>query len=308
MSKNKGIKHTYSAYGLEIRSSLPLPELIASAGAKEDITIREEALTSLVSKEIFSDQPYSITETQAFIHFSEVGTFSIENGCEIIIRPLPKIEERLVRLPLLGACLAVLLYQRGKFVLHASAIAVNGEAIVFVGNKGDGKSTMAAMLCSRGHQLLADDTVALELDMTNHPLVLPGFPLFKLYPDSVIAATNDDPDKLPEIASNVNKRSKQAGNFCEKVLPLRAIYVFDEGKDIQINKMLPQEAVRLLIAHSYMARFNADWLENGIAISNLRHCTRVAGQIPVYTLQRPRDLSNLKDVAVKVEQHLNNKS
>lgn len=298
--------HLYSAYGFEIRSSLPLPELKTSDKAKEDITIREGALPPSVTQELLPDHPYSITETQALLHFSEVGTFSIENGREIIIQPLPDIEERLVRLPLLGACLAVLLYQRKKFVLHASAVAVNGQAIVFVGNKGDGKSTMAAMLCSRGHQLLADDTVALELDTADYPLVLPGFPQFKLYPDSVIAATNDDPDKLPEIASNVNKRSRHAENFCEKTIPLHSIYVFDEGKDIQINKMLPQEAVRLLIAHSYMARFNADWVKNGIAASNLRHCTSVAGQTPVYTLQRPRDLSNLQDVAVKVEQHLNN--
>jgi len=41
---------------------------------------------------------------------------------------------------------------------------VNGNAVVFLGNKGYGKSTMAATLYARGHSFLADDLVLIVRD------------------------------------------------------------------------------------------------------------------------------------------------
>jgi len=298
------ILHTYSAYNLEIRSSLLLPELLVlnSAGATKDITIRVEPIERQMSDDsLYSEYSYSITKTSARLYFPQTGTFLIEGGRKINVFPLPDVEERLIRLPLLGAALAVLLYQRGKFVLHASAVEINGEVVVFVGNKGHGKSTMASMLCSRGHRLLADDTVVIDLDETDRYMVLPGFPQFKLYPDAVIATSDDDPEELEEVASNLLKRSRRAENFCKETLPLRAIYVLSEGTEIRINQLIPQETIKHLIANTYMARFTSDWLR-GIAATNLQHCTAIANRIPVYLLERPLDLSTLEDVAVAVEE------
>ena len=295
--------HHYSAFNLGIRSSLLLPELpkIISAELKKDITIQVEPVENSISNNNFDPEySYSITKTKARLHFPQIGTFIMENGREMTIFPLPNIEERLIRLPLLGAALAILLYQRGKFVLHASAVSIDGEVVIFVGNKGHGKSTMASMLCSRGHQLLSDDTVVIDFNKANRHTVLPGFPQFKLYPDAVIATSKDDPEKLEEIGSNLMKRSRRAENFCEHSLPLRAIYVLSEGTEVRISQLAPQEIIKYLIANTYMARFISDWLR-GIAATNLQHCTTIANQIPVYMLERPRDLSTLEDVALAVE-------
>ena len=298
--------HYYSAYNLKIRSSLLLPELpiLNSAEAKSDINIQ----VGVVERPLSNDNPepeyyYSITKTEARLYFPEIGTFLMENGRKISVTPLPNVEERLVRLPLLGAALATLLYQRGKFVLHASAVAIDKEAVVFVGNKGFGKSTMAAMLCSRGHQLLADDTVVVDLDESEQYIVLPGFPQFKLYPDAVMATSNDDPEKLEEVASNFLKRSRRADNFCQEALPLRAIFVLNEGTDVRISQLAPQEIIKHLLSNTYMARFSSDWL-GGIAAANLQQCAAIANQIPVYLLERPRDISVLEDVASAVEEQV----
>jgi hypothetical protein len=298
--------HFYSAYNLGICSSLLLPELpsVPPSKATEDITIRLQPVRqSTVNGNHDPEYSYSISKNKAHLYFQEVGTFQIENGTEITILPLPNVEERLIRLPLLGAALAVLLYQRGKFVLHASAVAIDKEAVVFVGNKGYGKSTMAAMLCSRGHQLLADDTVVVDLDESEHYIILPGFPQFKLYPDAVIATSNDDPEKLEEVASNFLKRSRRADNFCQEALPLRAIFVLNEGTDVRISQLAPQEIIKHLLSNTYMARFSSDWL-CGIAAANLQQCAAIANQIPVYLLERPRDISILEDVALAVEEQV----
>ena len=53
---------------------------------------------------------------------------------------------------------------RGKVSLHASAVELDGAAMVLVGESGAGKSTVAFWLCaSHGAALLADDIAGLEL-------------------------------------------------------------------------------------------------------------------------------------------------
>ena len=53
---------------------------------------------------------------------------------------------------------------RGKVSLHASAVEIDGAAMVLVGESGAGKSTVAFWLCaSHGAALLADDIAGLDL-------------------------------------------------------------------------------------------------------------------------------------------------
>ena len=297
--------YSYHAYGLDFCSSIVLPELLGLDKANADDAINVKILTEQAAQDRpFPDRWYRISTEEAFIYFDQIGLFSINNGREITVAPLPDVEERLVRIPLLGASMAVLLYQRGKFVLHASAVSVGGRAIAFIGDKGYGKSTMAAMFCGLGYELLADDVVAVDLNQIEPPMIIPGFPQLKLNPDSVVTAFNDDPEKLPAIASHLDKRSRRADKFCKARQPLEAIYVLGGGEDIRISQLPSQQAVRALIANSYTARFTADWIENGLAASNLRHCVETTNHTPVFLLERPRDLSRLKDVAKAVEDHI----
>jgi hypothetical protein len=51
---------------------------------------------------------------------------------------------------------------RGYEVLHAAGVVLAGEAVLFAGPPGAGKSSLAAALLRRGGELLSDDAVALE--------------------------------------------------------------------------------------------------------------------------------------------------
>lgn len=53
---------------------------------------------------------------------------------------------------------------RGLEVMHASGVVLDGEAVLFVGPSGVGKSSLAAALLRRGGSLLSDDAVALSLN------------------------------------------------------------------------------------------------------------------------------------------------
>ncbi|WP_226624274.1 HPr kinase/phosphorylase [Alloyangia pacifica] len=49
-------------------------------------------------------------------------------------------------------------------ILHATAVAVNGRALVIRGASGAGKSGLALEMMARGAQLVADDRVVLTLE------------------------------------------------------------------------------------------------------------------------------------------------
>ncbi len=83
------------------------------------------------------------------------------DGGELLCDPLPGSAEWVTLIPAQALPLAATL--RGLEVLHASGVVVDGEAVLFAGAPGAGKSSLAAALLHRGAVLLSDDTVALEL-------------------------------------------------------------------------------------------------------------------------------------------------
>ena len=91
--------------------------------------------------------------------------------------------ERAIR-ALLPGLLAALLQQRGLLVLHASAVAREGAAVVVAGASGAGKSTLVARLLDAGWRLLSDDVVAIRLAPDGTPWVLPGPPHYRLCRDA----------------------------------------------------------------------------------------------------------------------------
>jgi len=299
--------YNYNAYNLGISSALPLPELQASAEAATDVTIRVGRVNWSPPPEALSSEElcFEVTTDKAYFFWAQLGKFTVSGGSAIVIDPCAGVEERLLRLPLLGTILAVLLHQRGRLVLHASAVAIDGEAIIFVGNKGRGKSTMAATLYGRGHQLIADDVVALSIDAPGPPMVMPGFPQIKLYPEAVASSLGDDHELLPELADGYEKRGRRVTDrFAQQSLPLRSIYVLRRGPVSTINQLDPQAALLTLIANSYMSRFGNQLLHDAEAAAHLRQCTTLIREVPVYRLERPNDLALLPSIAQLVEEHL----
>jgi hypothetical protein len=296
--------YSYKAYGLNINSALPLPELITSVGVKPDLNIKYGSIPEprAVTKAESSSEHFNGRE--AFLSFDIVGRFAMKNGDEIVIDPLPGVEENLLRLPLLGAVMATILHQRGKFILHASSVDINGRAVAFAGDKGQGKSTMTGMLNARGHRLIADDIVALETEPDGGLTVVPGGPNLKLYPDAIEHALGAEPESLPRTASILDKRVYSANSYTTSPMPFRCLYILADGDDIKIEPMGPQEMLVSVIGVSYMSRFGTKLLQGEVARAHFLHCTHLCKNLPVFRLQRPRDLSLLIEVAEAVESHV----
>jgi hypothetical protein len=54
-------------------------------------------------------------------------------------------------------------------VFHASAVSIDGRAVLFCASQGGGKSSLAAQLVLRGAGLLSDDAVAIDGQLLVHP-------------------------------------------------------------------------------------------------------------------------------------------
>jgi hypothetical protein len=301
--KEREPRHFYRAYGLTIQSALCLPELVPTAEASPDVRIRLGPVECPLLKDGGIEENFHLVENDVCFWWEQVAAFRVRQGSEIIIEPVLGAEERLVRLPLLGVVMAVLLHQRGALVLHGSAVALDGQAVVFLGGKGYGKSTTAASLYRRGHDFLADDIVAVDLSSTSEVLVFPGFPQMKLWPEAS-SALGDDPELFPQLAPNYEKRARGIHErFSDQITPIHGIYALDEGLTLAVSRMAPGESLQTLIANSYVARFGRQMLQNREGSSHFAQCIKLLQRVPVWRLARPRSLQLLGETACLVEEH-----
>lgn len=293
---------SYFAYGLGIQSALPLPEFVA-AKAGCDVTIRLGSVDSTPNDYVpleVADRPayLKITSSEAIISLKDIGVFLVRGGNEVVVIPAPSVDDRLIRSCIVGTVMAVLLYQRGLLVLHASVVYLNGGAVAFIGNSGAGKSSTAAALYARGHNIIADDVAAVKLGIGS-ATVFPGFPQIKLSPEAAVSLGYDI-ESLHLLHPQEEKRGyRLTHGFPQAPLPLLRVYVIAEDAALNIEPLRPQEAVIELVRHS-----RPTTLFHSGGTPHFLQCANLAKELTVYRLKRPRCLSLLPDLAQLVEEHV----
>jgi hypothetical protein len=291
---------TYRAYGLRIHSDLSLPELVPSSHTIPDLRIHRRTLPATTVLR----EHYECTSDAATFVWPAVGRFCVWNGREVEVEVLPDVEDRLVRLPLLGAVMAAVLHQRGYLVLHASAVLVDGQVAALVGHKGWGKSTTAAALHARGHALFTDDILAVAPG-DGPPRVVPGVPQFKLFPDAAAAALGDDPATLPALSHQTTKRARTATERFEATgsWPLAGIYVLDRGPTLSVEAAPTRQAFVELIRYSYNVLPLRETQDPSLPVL-FRRYAQLADRVPVKYLRREDDLQALPAIAQLLEADL----
>jgi hypothetical protein len=291
---------SYRAYGLTLRSSLPLPELTPSGGTP-DVDIKLAKLIQPSSATITPQGSRWATPGEIFLSFHHVGSFLARSGCALDVDLLPTVDEDIGHQLVLGPGLGAILLQRGLLVLHASAVAIHGHAVILIGGSGWGKSSTAAALFARGHGLMADDVVPIAGISDGQPTIAPGYPQVKLWPDVAAACLGSDV-AASSFQSETGKYLLPTGRgFPASALPLACIYVLDEGSHLEVASLTPREALLELLRHSYSARL----LEpTGTAAAHFTQSGELAKQVPVFRLYRERSLAELNSVARLVENHV----
>lgn len=292
--------YLHRAFGLTIRSCLPLPELMAApAGAEPDIAIDYGEVPAELPGVVKRGVRYQTAPDALRLQVDGIATYLVQGGRSITIARDPAAEDDDVRLFLLASVLGALLHQRDDLVLHGSAIEWEGGAVGFLGHSGVGKSTLATAFRQRGHAVLTDDLCVLRPAGDGPLLAYPGFPQAKLWLDSLQRL--DIPVKgLRRIRNKLEKRAVPLGDrFSTTPLPVRALYVLrlhnkDELKLVPLNGAGKFRTVR-----DQTYRFGFMGIED--RVDHFQHALRLAQQTPIAAAVRPVEGFKLDELVAMIE-------
>jgi hypothetical protein len=244
------------------------------------------------------EQAFHVTPLLAQLHSRSVGTVTVRDGRELTVTLVPGADEGPLPECVINTALPLLLYQRGYLVLRASAVVVQGLAVVFAAGDGGGKSTLAASLYQQGHGLLADDVTAIDMGC-RRPAVIPAAPLLRL--DGRTASHVGLPQHpLPGAEGRAGKGlTLVERRFAAGPVPLGVIYYLRPGADNNIGYVPLQTALMSIVYHSYPA-----CLMQPSSVEYLRLWSRLAGIVPVCAFTRRCTLSDLVEQMQMVESHL----
>ncbi|WP_404787080.1 hypothetical protein [Altericista sp. CCNU0014] len=239
--------------------------------------------------------------SQVFSGFlPKVGKFLICNGNEVIVEPLPDVDERTLRPCILGSAMSVILQQRGFLVLHASAVVMQSEAIAFLGTSGAGKSTTASAFMKQGYSVITDDVLAVQFQ-DGVPMVIPSYPFVKLLPDAV-AALGHDAETLPLLNRTTAKRIQSFENsHLLAAYPLRKIYVLTISDRHEVSDCPATEALLNLVDRSRALNALTD---PGSKKRHFQQCTDMVKSRPISILHRKPGLDELSEIVRQIETDL----
>ncbi len=304
--------YRYTAYTLNLESDWALPALIPTDNPP-DASIKQASPTDFPAR--VQQQPgwYLADPGIIFLNAPGLGLCEIAGGQHVFAAADPNIPPTSWSVFLISTALNLLLFQRDFLLLHASVIVIDGEAAGFLGASGCGKSTLAAAFEARGHAIIADDTLAIDLHNPRLPLALPAYPQMKLYPDALMMV-GVAPEPLPRVSNTRLSGDEKrlfaiADHFMLEPKPLRHLFVLDRGDFSSIERLNAGEAFRELLIHSLVGKTAAQFGVNLLttpaqAQRHLEQCSTVVMRVPSYRLRRKWSLDAIEDAVVLVENEM----
>lgn len=175
----------YVAYGLRIRSALPLP-LPSWSGPQQGRPAVDVVFGSTPARlppPAFRRRRWECVPGRCLLHLPGHARCLVADGRRIVLERWGGTEDE-VEHWLLTTVLAALLLQRGIIPLHAGAVETYAGAALFLGASGAGKSTLVGALVGMGYTMMSDDITGVILE-DEAPIALPGLPRLRLKQDSL---------------------------------------------------------------------------------------------------------------------------
>ena len=296
----------YFAFGLTIRSHIPLPELSPSelTGRAPDLVIRfgfcGRPLPPQGGGVVVDLDP----DGAHYLAWPGVAAFRFDGVHRVDVEPYPGVPTSFLAFPLLGPVFGLLLHLRGLGVLHASAVEIHGMSAAFVGDKLAGKSTTAGAFIRAGHRLLTDDLLAVDLVDPIVPRILPAFAQLKLSDESSAAVPLSDAQALPLAYEGFTKRQYRLppSSFLHRQLRLDHVFILERGGDAPaIEPLQGFDALSGLMRFSYISRFGKAALAGRAEAEHLQRYARLTRQVNIARLRIPADLDRLDESVRLVE-------
>ncbi|AKD55563.1 phosphoenolpyruvate carboxykinase (ATP) [Spirosoma radiotolerans] len=217
----------YLAFGLTLETCLDFTGVLQESTAETDVFIQEAPLHQRANRPTRIQRRgvrarLGLTSSGILLNWAGIGRFKIAAGNTITYQN-EGADAGTLRLFLLSEVIGLVLYQRGLFLLHGSAVQVGHDAAVYLGIPGAGKSTTAAAFGKAGHTVLTDDLVAIQL-IDNNPFVVPAFGQYKIWKNTVDGLAFDESVLEPSFEGATKYLVNQPlATFPRNPVPLRSI-------------------------------------------------------------------------------------
>jgi hypothetical protein len=295
--------HFYRVSGLSVGSEIVLPGLIAMAADRgpPDVTIRSRPVPTALENASASGPTWQIADKRFLLRIPDVARFLLSDGREIAFEPESGADVADIPIFVLGTVFGILLHQREQIVLHASAVRVNGKAVLFCGASGAGKSTMAAALAQRGYPLATDDLCAITV-IDGMPVVHPDGRQLKLWAQAIdrleLAESRGD-----RVRSRLEKFYVEPGESFGGPLPLGAVYALREARPPHtpgIERPNVVDAALILRRNAYRPLLVS---RMGQKANYFHAATTIANVAGIFHLTRPLDFAAMPKIVGWLEQH-----
>jgi hypothetical protein len=295
------VRH-YRIGGLLVESSIALQGAIPAGPGDPDVVVRVgEAPRSLPDATVAGPN-WVIAGDPFLLTVPDVARYMIIAGREIRFELEPGVELADAQVYLLGTAFGLLQHQRGRMVLHASAVAVGDKAALFSGPSGAGKSTLAAALNRRGYPCVSDDVCGIDFS-SGAPVVLPDGRMLKLWSDTVSHLEMGE-RQGPAIRQRLNKYYiEPESTAVDRELSVAAVYVLRvAGPELKagVSRLGNADAAVLLRRNAYRPSVIH---KIGLEGDYLRWSSGLQRQAGVFSLARPFDLAAMPDVIGWLEDH-----
>ena len=295
----------YAIFGGVLRTSMEFPSLRPRAAVRPTWTLHVHAPVGMHGdvRALGVDQVDGSTEVRLYrsgdgwhLVYDDTGRFDIDAAGQSIVWRAPRdVSEDAARLDIMSRVLAMAMHAGGDVCFHASAVAIEGEAIAFLGAKGFGKSTLAWALVRAGARLLTDDTLRVRLDET--PLAYPGVHELRLRRDAAIQLPPES--REARIAGDrLVVDALELDRLQEEPVPIGGLYLLAPVATLpgsaaaRVSMLAPVPSALALVRHAKIAPL----LVGADAVELLDRIVALTRQVPVRLLEVARDFSRLDDV------------
>ncbi|WHX41405.1 aldolase [Mesobacillus sp. AQ2] len=298
-------KMVYHAFGLKIKSTIPLPELVVSEESFEmnEVNIDIAELNELWAEKEIQPGKFFVDDQMVMFRIPETATFLIEKGEKILVSPMKESDDNKIRLYILGTCMGALLMQRKVMALHGSAIAIDGKAYAFIGHSGAGKSTLASTFVNHGYQLLSDDIIPVVMDKEGCPFVIPTYPQQKLWQESLQNFGMDSSVFTPLFERETKFAIPVHSSYCKEQLPLAGVFEITRAEEDRVKIGPIQSLERFETLYNHTFRYSLIQLL-GLMEWHFTESAGIIKKIKMYQVQRPIDGFTAPEMVEKILKEL----
>jgi hypothetical protein len=287
------MKKKYIAGGIVIATDIEFAELMEST-EQADVQLAYGPVPDALDNTSLDRVLVQSNENEVLFRMPDVAKFWVEGDAKITIELLDEKRKSDAEKYILTFILGVLSFKKGFYPLHGGGVVHNGEAYLFTGHSGAGKSTTLAGLTQRGFQPLADDISNFFVE-DGKIFVHPCFPRFKLWKDSMLMLQNVGSGEY-KLGSDIEKYLVPVNvDFPTKPIPVKRIYLLQRDMDDKtfFKVIKGKEKMLKLKQNSYkpwmVKAFKLDGKHFGLM-------NEIAAKVELVEFHRPFDKEKFSDM------------